>query len=126
MAYRVRKGTVTFKESLYKQGDVIDDDHLPDPQRVQHLCKVGILCSEEEEALPTDTITSNYGGVEQTKEAPARHTDKRWALDPDGLRGKPLEELNVMIKERDDSLPLMETEAEAIAFLSKNYKAPEE
>ena len=44
-----------------------------------------------------------------------------WIFDPAELAGKPLDELNVIIKERDTAVEPFATVEEAIAFLSQNY-----
>lgn len=44
-----------------------------------------------------------------------------WIFDPATLSGKPLDELNVIIKERDEAVEPFATVEEAIAFLSQNY-----
>ena len=47
-----------------------------------------------------------------------------WILDPDGLRSKSLEELNVMVIERQPELEPFETYQEAVAWLSQDYVEP--
>lgn len=44
-----------------------------------------------------------------------------WTFDPYMLAGKPVDELNILIKERDESVEAFETPEEAIAFLSQNF-----
>ena len=48
--------------------------------------------------------------------------NSRWDLDPDGLRGMTLDQLNVMILERDDSVEPQETVEEAVEWLSQDFK----
>lgn len=45
----------------------------------------------------------------------------KWNLDPTALAGKPLDELNVMILERDDTAAIFETVEEAVAHLSSDF-----
>lgn len=45
-----------------------------------------------------------------------------WNVDPATLEGKNLDELNVMVLEKDDSMEPFEDEAEAKAQLSKDFK----
>ncbi len=44
-----------------------------------------------------------------------------WIFNPAELAGKPLDELNIIIKERDAAVEPFATVEEAIAFLSQNY-----
>ena len=44
-----------------------------------------------------------------------------WIFDPAELAGKPLDELNIIIKERDAAVEPFATVEEAIAFLSQNF-----
>jgi hypothetical protein len=43
-------------------------------------------------------------------------------MDPDGIRGMSLDQLNVLILERDDSVELFEDVDEAAAWLSKDFE----
>lgn len=47
----------------------------------------------------------------------------KWIFDPATLVGKPVAELNILIKERDPAVEAFETPEEAIAFLSQDYIA---
>ena len=44
-----------------------------------------------------------------------------WIFNPADLQGKPLEELNVLIAARDDTVEPFGTVEEAIAYLSQNF-----
>lgn len=46
-----------------------------------------------------------------------------WTLDPTSLNGKTLEQLNVMIQERDDKVEPFQTVEEASAWLSQDFTA---
>lgn len=48
----------------------------------------------------------------------------KWAMDPDVLEQMNLEQLNVMVLERDESVPLFETKEEAVGWLSQDYEPP--
>lgn len=48
----------------------------------------------------------------------------KWALDPDALRGVELDQLNVMIIERDAEQQPFDSVEEAIAWLSQDYEEP--
>jgi hypothetical protein len=43
-------------------------------------------------------------------------------MDPDGIRGLALDQLNIMILERDDEVAPFETVEEAAAWLSQDYE----
>ncbi len=45
----------------------------------------------------------------------------KWNLDPEALKGKHIDVLNILVHERDSSLPEYETEEEAIAKLSQDF-----
>ena len=45
-----------------------------------------------------------------------------WVFDPAFLRGKSLDELNVMVQELDDTVAPLETPEEAVGFLSQDFQ----
>ena len=45
-----------------------------------------------------------------------------WAFDPDGLRARSLDTLNVMVMERDEKIDAFDTVDEAIGWLSQDYE----
>lgn len=53
----------------------------------------------------------------------AVNATSKWTMDPAGLAGKPLAALNVMVAERDTSVSPFTDPAEAIAFLSRDFRA---
>lgn len=67
-------------------------------------------------------------GAAPKPEAPvevATHTRvSHWNLDPDGLRGKSLDDLNILVAERDPSVEPFTTVEEAIGWLSMDYSPP--
>jgi hypothetical protein len=85
-------------------------DQTPPVGRVE----VGGIVVEVTPAPPEGTTPSPGQPVQQVGSI--------WNLDPERLQGKTLEELNVMVKERDTGVPLFETIPEAVVFLSKDFK----
>lgn len=87
------------------------------------------------EFLQTDSKpieVKSEGGVEvsMTDASPAKADDKpeghgqaisKWSIDPASLTSKTLDELNVMILERDEKIEPFETPEEAVAFLSQDF-----
>jgi hypothetical protein len=69
------------------------------------------------------TITS--GTTPPAGAEPVQQEGSIWNLDPAGLQSKTLEQLNVMVGERDAQAQPFETTAEAIAWLSRDFKAPQ-
>jgi hypothetical protein len=72
---------------------------------------------------PEEVVTTSSGGVvsKTTKKKIGRPAVSIWNLDPAELSGKDIDDLNVMILERDDSIDPFETTEEAVAFLSKDF-----
>jgi len=138
MILKVRKGGSILcpKGKLFVGGEVIPSGVLSSKQIQQHM-KNGFLdvIKGSVATLSVEEIEAELGGdglppgVEAATSMgengkPVKIASK-WNLDPDGLRGMSLDQLNVMIMERDDSIGLLDTEEEAIALLSEDYEAPE-
>lgn len=75
------------------------------------------------------SVTSGEGGVTMTStpQAPPPNNGtgaaiSKWVLDPATLTGKKVEDLNVMILERDPTVKPFETVEEAVAFLSQDFQ----
>ena len=49
-------------------------------------------------------------------------TPSKWSLNPADLEGKDLDELNVMVLERDETVDPFETVEEAVAWLSQDFE----
>ncbi|MFG0317080.1 MAG: hypothetical protein ACF8XB_07405 [Planctomycetota bacterium JB042] len=49
---------------------------------------------------------------------------QKWGLDPDGLTGLSLEQLNLLVRERDPDIEPFDTVEEAVVQLSHEYVAP--
>jgi|GEM_PF-3269456 len=77
---------------------------------------------------PKEAVMSiNTGGVEVSSKPtapPVVQEQSPWNLDAETLQGKDVDELNVMILERDENGPEFETKEEAMAFLSQDFAAP--
>lgn len=76
-------------------------------------------------------MTAHAGGISQQiskpAQAPASIVQPRspWMLDPATLEGKTIEQLNVMVAERDPSIQAFPTAPEAVAFLSQDFDRPD-
>jgi hypothetical protein len=69
-------------------------------------------------------IQTSSGPAEKAPQ-PVTHKQTLWHLDPAGLEGKTLDQLNVMILERDETVEPFGTTEEAIAFLSQHFESGE-
>lgn len=93
----------------------------------------GLLSEQEILSLQKDGwVIDAFPAAQATPAAaPARTSGKvgespdPWGLDPDGLRGRTLEELNLLIIERDQSMPPAASVDAAIALLSRDYVPPQ-
>ncbi len=118
MNYRVTKnhGCLAPGGARYKSLSEIDQADFT-PARIQSLITAGYLESFEPNARPAPAP------------APQGRTGlvspSVWVLDPADLQDKSLDELNVMILERDDELEQFETVEEARAWLTQDYEAVE-
>lgn len=78
-------------------------------------------------SAPVELVTTAPGGVTssvQIKKDPVPEVKTPlsiWNLDPEQLKGKSLDELNVMILERDDTIDPFDTLEEAVAQLSQDF-----
>ena len=70
-------------------------------------------------AVTVDNAMSDPNAAKQPSQPVS--TEGRWTLNPSALEGKSLDELNVMVAERDSSIEPFETSEEAIAHLSQDY-----
>lgn len=67
------------------------------------------------------TGTTRQGGGPSEADIEAARQQSPFALDPDGLTGIDLADLNKMISQRDPQIPAMDSKEKAIAFLSKDF-----
>lgn len=85
--------------------------------------------SPQNPATPVTPVTTTGGTpVASVTTSPATNQPSMartsiWDVDPATLQGKKLIELNAMIAERDNTVKAMDTKAEAIALLSKDFRA---
>ncbi len=116
MNYRVTKdrGCLAPGGARYTPLQEIDQS-LFTPDRIESLIDSGFLESFDPARKP-DLIERGRTGLV---------TPSIWILDPADLQDKNLDELNVMILERDDELDQFETVEEALAWLTQDFEAVE-
>ncbi len=97
---------------------------------VRHLMPGDDVIAVCGERLAQEHLRSGFAVVQEetaaaapTKAAPVKPdlSSKKWGLDPDGLTGRTLEHLNLLVGERDPSMSPFETVEEAIAQLSSEF-----
>jgi len=69
------------------------------------------------------TLEQQLAGPQPTVVAPVENLVSIWDRDPADLKGKTLAQLNVIVGEIDDTVAEFEDEREAIAQLTKDFKA---
>lgn len=115
----------------------VNDNAIPEPQRPTEVVPgrdVPIVLKGNKEdkseviRLTTEHTPTGEPIVESTRTndvgTPVTQVQSPWMLAPETLAGKGLEELNVMVHERDATIPPFEDPAEARAQLSQDYIAP--
>jgi hypothetical protein len=76
-------------------------------------------------------MTAHAGGITQSISKPAQppasivQPRSKWDVDPATLEGKTIEQLNVMVAERDPSIQAFPTAPEAAAFLCQDFNRPD-
>lgn len=60
--------------------------------------------------------------IEHVKTTERKAPTTPWTFDPIGLKGKSLDELNVMVAERQKDGPKFESVVEAVAFLTQDFQ----
>lgn len=137
---------------IYKEGQVIPKGVLSPEQIKEHL-RSGFLrtVSSTVDRLPTleEIMKAGYGedsakklqaelAQKEAEDAPGMQPESalspegkpipvhfgKWDLDPEKLQGLDLDQLNVMVLERDPSIEEFQTVEEAIEWLSQDF-APE-
>lgn len=95
-----------------------DGTYLAGPAEVPD----GALCEKTLEGFVRNgSVRRGVVGASGARvERPPRPVSK-WAINPLALEQRPLEELNVMVRERDPSIPPFKTREEAIAKLSSDF-----
>ncbi len=100
----------------YKENEIID---LPE-EKVRSMERSGHVNSKRTVQVPLGGVDSEGKPTKVEKVEVA----SRFAFDPDGLRGLDLDQLNVMIAERDPSVEPYESVEEATAHLSQDWVEP--
>ena len=112
MHYRTTKdrGCQSPSAIVYGPGEKIDSGEF-DQGLLDRLVAKGFLEIYDPSAPPPPPPAGRTGRV----------SPSIWTMDPDGIRGMSLDQLNVLILERDDSVELFEDVDEAAAWLSKDF-----
>jgi hypothetical protein len=134
--YRVQFGAITYRNSKRMpetavQGDVLTPEQIEFLGGDKGICgflKEGRLAPCDAPAKPKpnrlSASVSNPNAV-TTEVIQTEHDRSKWNLDPDTLADKELDELLVMIAERDEDFDL-ETELtveQAVGILSRDFGA---
>lgn len=116
MHYRVTKnrGCLAPTGTYYAPGQGIDKGEF-DQARIDRLVETGFLETYDPDAPPPPPPEGR----------PVRTIPSIWTVDPAGIRGLGVDQLNIMILERDPSIEPFETAEEAAAWLSQDYEEPE-
>jgi hypothetical protein len=91
---------------------------------IKRLLKTGFLMrkgGEDDQEPEEELMVTHEGKVDEAPPAPPR-APGLWNIDPKKLKGKKLDDLNVMIAEKDASKPPCATIAEAIKQLSADFE----
>lgn len=150
MKYRVSAGgaILGYKQKIFKPGEIVPDDYFPAGKIEEHL-QSGYLVRNTRLALPPGALPPGVStpvameieqdltseGIAKTKADRSRAIEVKsdpepavahgiWSLDPDGLQRMQIEELNVMVQERDAGVDHFDTVPEAVAWLSQDYVVP--
>lgn len=145
VTYKVapRCNVILKDRTILRPGQIVPDGAIPKKALEEHV-RNGFLLPSDKEAdsgrvpgVSTNPPVSSRDGVEdqivsgqgsdpespRITSRPTAGADKsQWTLDPDTLKDKSLDDLNVMVLERDSSVEPFETEEEAIAYLSQDYE----
>ena len=129
MIYTVTKGKAILApkgSKLYLGGQELPTDKFTSAQIQRHLASGYLVATAGSSVeLPAPAAPKKKKKRRSRAKPKPVEVASLWAIDPDGLRGHDLEYLNVMIAERDDKLDPFEDAAEAVAWLSQDYEAPE-
>lgn len=113
MHYRVTqdRGCQSPQGVVYGPGQKVESGDF-DQDLLDRLVKKGFLETYDPDAPPPPAPKGRTG----------RTIPSIWTVDPDGIRGMSIEQLNIMILERDDSIEPFETVEEAVAWLTQDYE----
>lgn len=130
--YQNLKEAVLFEATVVLPYKPIPQD-APD-EVVKDLLSRGLIkeISAKEASLLEEEVTEQAKSSEEAKKAKLENARKkkgtklkrvgRWNINPRTLVGKTLDQLNIMIAERDTKAPRFETIEEAAAFLSQDFR----
>lgn len=120
----VRSGYVV----AHNKAEVIDPSQFtPTPPGLDKTPALPVDTTDDRHSTPPDKIVvTTSGGVQSSSytappEEIAKSDPSPWTIDPATIEGMDLDQLNVMVKERDESVSLFADEEEARAFLSQDY-----
>lgn len=108
---------------MIKPGMVLPEGAVA-AKELPHLLRDGFLVrrgSADEEQQDEPIAHMNAEGEVTPVTAVAKAAESIWTLDPKGLKGKTLDQLNAMILERDPAVAPFEDAKEARAHLSQHY-----
>lgn len=122
----------TIPPLLENDSQIQSQAHVADPDRLRaRVARVGAPVTElaeqhvaEPERVKPQT-SGRQGGRETVTAANVGSKaafEGKWNLDPDGLRGKGLDELNALAVERDPTVKPFGDVQEARVFLSRDFK----
>lgn len=106
--------SVKFKGRMYGPGESIDGLSEKDTASLQQS---GFLVRALEDAPPKPSKARDDGRLGVTSDP--------WGLDPDGLSTLSLEQLNLLIRERDADRPPAPSKEAAIELLSRDFRPAE-
>jgi len=110
MSYRTIKGVQTKDAEFLNPGTLIEDVSVFDqPDR---LIEAGFIVPAEDEPAAEPVVEGRGDKVSPTP----------WVFDPESLQGIDIDQLNVLIAERDESIEPFEDVDEAIDWLSQDYE----
>lgn len=127
MKYVVRQGHALG----WPTGDILPGGEVPaslSAAEATRLLDLGVIVAYSPEvasqAQPPDSGQHRPPGTVPASQAKGSRKSK-WDLDPDALRGLSVDQLNVMIRERDENFVVpFETVEECVAHLCADFKPP--
>jgi hypothetical protein len=113
MHYRVtqNRGCQSPSGIIYAPGQKIDSGEF-DQGLLDRLVTKGFLETYDPNEAPPPPPVGRVGRINPSI----------WAMDPSGIRGLDVDQLNIMILERDDRIEPFETAEEAAAWLCQDFE----
>ena len=114
MHYRVTqdRGCQSSTGIIYAAGQTVDLGEFTGQDLIDRLVAKGFLEAFDPTTPPPPPPKGRTG----------RMNPSIWVVDPSGIRGLDVDQLNVMILERDAKVQPFETVEEASAWLSQDYE----